>query len=128
VDTGRRLLVARGPALKAGDTLAIDLSGLPHHATWPRNLALALALAVLAAGAWGATRTSAGAAAERARRQLEARRARLIEQVARLDEQHQRGSLAVGEYGERREALMTELERIYGELDSEAVPEQEATA
>ena len=127
-DAGRRLLVARGPALKAGETLTIQLSGLPHHATWPRTLALALALAILAAGAWGATRTSAGAAAERARRDLEARRARLIDQVARLDDRHRRGGVADVEYRERREALVGELERVYGELDSEAAPEQEATA
>ncbi len=127
-DTGKRLLVARGPGLKAGDTLAIDLSGLPHHATWPRNLALALALAILVGGAWGATRGSAGAAAARARQQIEARRARLLDQVARLDDQHRRGSVAEGEYGERREALLAELERVYGELDTEVAPEQEATA
>ena len=127
-DTGKRLLVARGPGLKAGDTLAIDLSGLPHHATWPRNLALALALAILAGGAWGATRGSAGAAAARARQQIEARRARLLDQVARLDDQHRRGSVAEDEYGERREALLAELERVYGELDTEVAPEQEATA
>jgi hypothetical protein len=121
-DTGKRLLVARGPALKAGDTLAVDLSGLPHHATWPRNLALALALLILAAGAWGATRGSAAAGVEKARRQLDARRARLLEQVARLDDQHRRGALDAGAYRERREPLMSELERLYGELDTAPAP------
>jgi len=32
------------------------------------------------------------------------------------------------EYGERREALLAELERVYGELDFETAPGQEATA
>lgn len=128
MDGGRRLLVARGPALKAGEILALDLSGLPHHPTWPRNLALALALGLLGAGAWGATRTSAGAAAARARQQLEARRAKLLDQVARLDESHRRGKVTGDEYGERREALLAELERVYGELDVETAPDREATA
>ncbi len=128
MDAGRRLLVARGPGLQAGDVLALDLSGLPHHPTWPRNVALVLALGVLAAGAWSATRASAGAAAARARQQLEARRARLLDQVARLDEGHRRGKVTDDEYGERREALLAELERVYGELDFETAPGQEATA
>ncbi|MBP1635648.1 MAG: hypothetical protein H6Q10_2222 [Acidobacteria bacterium] len=117
---GRRVLVARGPALKAGATLDLELKGLPHHPTWPRNLALALAVAILAAGVWGATRTSAGAAAASARAALEARRARLLDQVARLDEQHRKGGLDPALYGERREALLSDLERVYGELDTEA--------
>ena len=48
--------------------------------------------------------------------------------MARLDDRHRRGGVADVEYRERREALVGELERVYGELDSEAAPEQEATA
>lgn len=49
-------IFAQGPAVKAGETVALNLSGLPHEATWPRNVALTLAAVILLAGAWGTIR------------------------------------------------------------------------
>jgi len=51
---GQPLIFASGPAIQAGQTLTVDLSGLPHHPTWPQWVAIALALAVIAWGIWGA--------------------------------------------------------------------------
>jgi hypothetical protein len=51
-DQGRNLLVGSGPPLPAGRPLAIDIRGLPYHATWPRNIALLLSACVLSAGLW----------------------------------------------------------------------------
>lgn len=51
---GKALIVAAGPGLAAGQSLSMEISGLPHHPSWPRNLALALASALVAAGVWGA--------------------------------------------------------------------------
>ena len=56
-DSGKPFVTGMGPALKAGQTLAFDVAGIPHHSTWPRNVALGLAAIVLAAGAWAAVRT-----------------------------------------------------------------------
>jgi hypothetical protein len=53
-DRDQRVLVGAGPGLAAGQTFAITVSGLPHHAVWPRYVALALAGLVIAAGIWGA--------------------------------------------------------------------------
>ena len=53
-DEGQRILVGTGPALQAGQTLEFEITGLPHRAMWPRYLALALAGALMLAGAWGA--------------------------------------------------------------------------
>jgi hypothetical protein len=53
-DQGRALILGTGPGLAAGQALTLDISGLPHHAEWPRNLALALAGVIVAAGFWGA--------------------------------------------------------------------------
>jgi hypothetical protein len=53
-DQGERIIAALGPALQAGQTLSLDITGLPHHAEWPRYLALALAGSVMTAGIWGA--------------------------------------------------------------------------
>jgi len=54
VDQGQALILAGGPGIAAGQSLALEISGLPHHATWPRTLALSLAGLIAAAGIWGA--------------------------------------------------------------------------
>jgi hypothetical protein len=118
---GQTYIVGQGPALKAGETLAIDFTGLPHTATWPRNLALALAVLILAGGAFGAMKRGPGAATDAARRQkLEAKRDRLFAELAALEQEQRRGGIDRERYVERRRELVTSLERIYAELDEEA--------
>jgi hypothetical protein len=51
---GRIYIVASGPAIGTGGALQLTIDGLPGHAKWPRYLALAMAGAILFAGAWGA--------------------------------------------------------------------------
>jgi hypothetical protein len=51
---GRTYIVASGPAIGTGGALQLTIDGLPGHTKWPRYVALALAGAVLLAGAWGA--------------------------------------------------------------------------
>jgi hypothetical protein len=53
-DEGQPLILGTGPGLAAGQSLSLEISGLPHHQVWPRNLALALAGVIVAAGFWGA--------------------------------------------------------------------------
>jgi hypothetical protein len=53
-DQGQALILGTGPGLASGQALTLEISGLPHHATWPRNLALGMASAIIAAGLWGA--------------------------------------------------------------------------
>jgi hypothetical protein len=96
----------------------LAFTGLPHAPTWPRNLALALAVAILAAGAWSSTRRTHAAAPQRA--DLEGRRERLFTELATLERQRQ----AAGSDGnraastERRRALISDLESVYAALDS----------
>jgi hypothetical protein len=47
-------ILGLGPAIPAGQSLVLDISGLPHHPRWPRYVALGLAGAILAAGLWAA--------------------------------------------------------------------------
>jgi hypothetical protein len=54
VDRGQEILVGTGPGLAAGQSLTVEIAGLPHRATWPRTLALTLATIIVAAGVWGA--------------------------------------------------------------------------
>jgi len=51
---GQPLIVATGPAIPSGGTLTFEVSGLPHAATWPRNLALTLAGLIMGVGIWAA--------------------------------------------------------------------------
>ncbi len=125
---GKPYLVGNGPALPAGRPLAIDLTGLPHHETWPRTVAVALALLILAAGLWAALGSSRDGAAAR-RRELEQRRDRLFADLLRLEQSKRSGAVKEEEYGARRGELLGTLERIYGELDVAApAPVAEAPA
>jgi hypothetical protein len=51
---GQTYIVGQGGGVRAGERVTLTLSGLPHRATWPRNVALLLAAVILGAGAWGA--------------------------------------------------------------------------
>jgi hypothetical protein len=115
-DDGTPLILASGGALAAGTPLALQLTGLPHVSTWPRNVALGLALLIVGAGAWLAFggRTQADE-----RRRLQARRDSLLGELVKLEEQHRAGRTDAGRYQAKRQQLVAELERIYGELDAE---------
>jgi hypothetical protein len=53
-DQGQKLIVAGGPAIPAGQSLVLEISGLPHHPAWPRYVALSLAVVIAGAGIWAA--------------------------------------------------------------------------
>jgi hypothetical protein len=53
-DEGQKLIVAGGPSIPVGQSLVLDITGLPHHAVWPRYLALSLATVIVGAGIWAA--------------------------------------------------------------------------
>jgi hypothetical protein len=50
----QRLIVGSGPAIAAGQSLVLEITGLPHHPLWPRYVALSLATVIVAAGIWAA--------------------------------------------------------------------------
>jgi hypothetical protein len=117
---GQAYIVGQGPTVKAGDALVLDFSGLPHHAVWPRNLAVAMAIAILGAGTWAAARTGRADAADASRRQkLDARRDRLFSKLASLEEEHQQGKIEETRYADRRSELVAALERVYTRMDHE---------
>lgn len=53
-DQGQKVLLGTGPAMAVGQTLELDIVGLPHHAAWPRYVALSMAGTVMAIGVWAA--------------------------------------------------------------------------
>ncbi len=115
---GQTYIVGQGGAVKAGDTITLSLSGLPHRARWPANVALLVSAIILAAGAWGATRARTPQQTSR-RAQLQARRDRLFSELAALEEQRRKGSVDNRVYATRREHLVTALEDLYAGLERE---------
>ena len=118
---GTTFIVAKGPPVAAGQTLSFRFTGLPHQPLWPRNLALGLAVVILAAGVWGSAKLGRpSAAVGDRRRRLDAKRDRLFAELTSIEEQHRLHSIDPDRYTSRRNELMASLERVYAEMDGEA--------
>jgi hypothetical protein len=115
---GQNYILGQGPPLAAGSELSLVISGLPHAPTWPREVAISLAMIVLGMGAYGAMRGKAGAAIER--RRLHSQRERLFGELRTLEESHRRGAIAAAEFAARRREIVAALEGIYAALDETA--------
>lgn len=117
---GNLYIAGRGGLVPAGTPLQFNFSGLPHHALWPRNLAIALVVLILAGGVWAAARPGTARTAEaEQRRQLEADRDRLFDELTDLETRNRAQEIDPGKYAEQRRELVTALEGIYGALDDE---------
>jgi hypothetical protein len=114
---GRSFLLGTGPALPAGTALSITLSGLPTRSRTGRNVALALACLVLAAGVIGALSSREASGDAGRRHQLHDRREKLMAAMVRLEQQHRAGAVDEARFAVRRSELVAQLERVYGELD-----------
>jgi hypothetical protein len=53
-EQGQPIVVGMTPALKKGEAFRASVTGLPHHAVWPRNTALGAAGAIVVLGLWAA--------------------------------------------------------------------------
>jgi hypothetical protein len=113
-ESGTTFLLGSGPALAAGATLAVDLTGLPAHSPIPSYVALGLAAVVLAWGAWLAFGRRADD--KGARQRLIARRDTLLGDLAHLEQRRRQGQESAKDAA-RRTRVLAELEQIYGELD-----------
>jgi len=122
---GTPVSVGMGKELAAGQPLTLTVSGLPHHSSTPRTIALLLAVGIIVLGAWATVRhgrTPADDAGERKR--LIARRERLFQDLVRLEHDQRRGRVDPARYSTRREELLQALEHIYGALEEgDAGPE-----
>jgi hypothetical protein len=116
---GERYILAQGPAIPAGGTLSLVISGLPHHSPLPRRITLGLALLILGATAWTAARKPSPTANAARMKQLTGKREKIFNELVRLEQQRRAGHLDAAKYAERRPALMAQLERVYRDLDAE---------
>jgi hypothetical protein len=118
---GETFIVGKGPAIPAGQVISFTFTGLPHQPVWPRNLALALAAAILGAGVWGSMRRGSAKQVDDGRRKrLDARRDRLFAELLAIEEQHREQTIDPERYAARRGELLAALERVYAQLDDEA--------
>lgn len=111
---GAAFILGTGGALSAGQALTIHLTNLPHVSTWPRTVALLLAAAVVVAGIWLAF----GGGRDEEERRLTAQRDSLMGELVKLEQQRRAGKVDEARYQARRQQLLSELERVYGELDA----------
>lgn len=116
---GETFVVAQGGALRAGDTLTVTLSGLPHRPTWPMYLSLTLAAMILAIGTWSAVRGTTAPDEDARRRQLHADRDTLFSELASLEAQRRKGAIEGPAYASRREQIVTALEDLYAGIEHE---------
>lgn len=116
---GQTYMVGQGPPLAAGSDVTISFAGLPYAPTWPRNVALALAVIVLLAGTLAAIQGRRGRGVAVERQRLEAERERLFGQLTALEEANRAGASDPAFYSVRRRELVVALERIYAALDEE---------
>jgi hypothetical protein len=117
---GNLYIAGRGGPVPAGNVLKFEFSGVPHHPTWPRNLTIGLALLILACGAWFAMQGGDRGAADAAeRRQIEARRDHLFDELEALEARNREQGIDPERYAERRRELIAALEGVYLALDDE---------
>lgn len=115
---GQTFIVGQGGAVRAGDTVSLTLTGLPHRPAWPKYAALTLAGLILTAGAWTAMRRTAPDEDAR-RRQLRGDREALFSELASLEAQRRKGTVDASTYASRRERIVTALEDLYAGLEHE---------
>jgi hypothetical protein len=108
-------ILGNGPALPPGGTTTITLSGLPYHSATARYVALAIAALITGLGVWLSVSGRRGQ--DDARQTLVARRNTLLGQLAQLESKRRAGTIDPASYSTRRQRIVSELERIYGELD-----------
>ena len=98
----------------ATDTLSITLSGLPHQNRTVRNVGVGIGIVILALGFWAAFRRDPAADESAA---LLKRKEKLLADLVALEEQHRQGRSDERRYASRRQSLVSQLERVMGEID-----------
>ena len=111
---GQPFIIAKGPRLNAGETLVLNLAGLPAHSNTPRNAGLIAALVIFSIGAWFALSPAKAHAAQDAK--LHAKREKLMNEVVALERKRRNKPLSETDEA-RLQRVTAELERVIAELD-----------
>jgi hypothetical protein len=114
---GQSAIFGVGGLLAADRDLSVTLTDLPSRSRVGRWASVVLAALVLLAGAYIAMSTPAASGDASRRLALVERRDRLMADLVRVEEQYRAATLDEARYAARREELVDQLERVYGELD-----------
>ena len=107
-------IMGRGGRLNSGDTLVVNLSGLPAQGRTARRVAVAIVVLMLGLGFWFALTPGAARAAQDGR--LASRRERLMADIVALERKRRKKALSDSEAA-RLQRLTADLERILASLD-----------
>ena len=113
--SGTPFLMAQGARLNAGDTMTVTLTGLPHRSTIVRDVGVATGVIILLVGLWAGIRVPRTGRTQT--QELVKRKEKLLADLVGLEEQHRQNRIDERKYASRRQALVTQLERVMGELD-----------
>jgi hypothetical protein len=112
---GSPFLMATGGRINAGGSLTVTLTGLPHRNTMVRDVGVAVGVLILVAGFWAAL---TGPRARNTRiEELKRRKDKLFADLVVLEEDHRHQRVDERRYTSRRQTLVSQLERVMGELD-----------
>ena len=111
--------VGSGPRIPAGQPVTIELVGLPYRSRTPSNVALMIAVGILALGVWGGSGQARTTTSATRRRTLEMRKEKLFSDLVKIERQHQTGKIGSTKYRSRQRELFASLERVYRERDEE---------
>jgi hypothetical protein len=108
------VIAAVGGPVAAGQPISLTVSGLPHRSQVPSRVALGLAVLVVVVGVWASTRKDEVVDGDE-RKRLVSRRDKLFHELVRLEQDQRRGKGNPA----RREELLSQLEAVYGALDTD---------
>jgi hypothetical protein len=111
---GQPFIMATGGRLNAGETLVLNLTGLPAHSQTPRNVALAAIVLIFGIGAWFAMSPAKAHARQDAK--LVARREKLMNEIVALEKKRRQKPLSDADEA-RVQRVTAELERVIAQLD-----------
>jgi hypothetical protein len=112
---GAPFLMATGGRINAGDSLTLTLTGLPHRKTIVRDVGVVVGVLILIAGFWVAL---TGPRARNTRlEELKRRKDKLFADLVALEDDHRHQRIDDRRFAARRQTLVTQLERVMGELD-----------
>jgi hypothetical protein len=119
---GQVFLMGTGGRVNAGDTIVLQLAGLPARSPMARHAVLGLALTILVLGfGMGFTSGDSDVAADP---KLAARRDRLLAELVSLERKRRARPLSAPDEA-RRQKVMTDLERVWAALDRAPGPGDE---
>ena len=111
---GQSFIMGQGGRLNAGDTLVLNLSGLPARSPRTRYAVFGVGLVILLIGLWFGIAPPAAEKAASAK--LQARRAKLLADLVALERKGLGKPLSPPDHS-KRERLIEELERVMSALD-----------